>query len=58
MRKKKAPAKKGKQEEEVSIETQVARVLYLGAAECLSILIRTLETASEMIEKSGSKIAK
>ncbi len=58
MRKKKAPAKKVKQEEEVSIETQVARVLYLGTAECLSILIRTLETASEMIEKSGSKIAR
>jgi len=58
MRKKKAVTKRVRDEEEVSIETQVARILYLGTAECLSILIRTLETASDMIEKSGSKIAK
>jgi hypothetical protein len=58
MRKKRAATNRVRKEEEVSVETQVARLLYLAMAHCVSTMVDTLEEAGKIIEKSGSKIAK
>lgn len=58
MRKKKAATNKVSEKEEVSVETQVARLLYLAMAHCVSTMVNTLEEAEKIIKKSGSKVAK